>query len=69
MKFPIYRPRGPGAPDVKDDLFKVYATQTKPMETGIGSRRNNSIAYGANTDSGLERILNGDRNGSTDNRL
>ena len=24
MKFPIYRPRGHGAPDVRDDLFRIY---------------------------------------------
>jgi len=28
MKFPIYRPRGEGPPDVKDDIFKVWQEQT-----------------------------------------
>ena len=40
------------------------------METGIGSRRNNSIAHGGNMDTGLERMLGGgDRNASIDNRF
>jgi hypothetical protein len=28
MKFPIYRPRGEGPPDVNDDISKVWQEQT-----------------------------------------
>ena len=39
------------------------------QNTGLGSRRNNSIAYGSQTDTGLERMLNMDRTASIDNRF
>ena len=30
MKFPIYRPRGHGAPDVQDDINEEWKKQTTP---------------------------------------
>lgn len=30
-KFPFYKPRGHGLPDVREDLFKAYKNQCTPV--------------------------------------
>jgi len=43
MKFPIYRPRGEGPPDVKDDIFKVWQEQTFYSNSALKNKDENLL--------------------------
>ena len=56
MKFPVYRPRGHHPPDPRENQFKVWETQIKPLEyssvlPAIETKRSNSTVK--------HRLLNG----------
>ena len=61
-KFPIYRPKGHGMPNVRDDLFKVYKDQCTPMAATtnkvMGARRNSFVNSTTVNDTSLQKILN-----------
>ena len=46
MKFPVYRLRGAGPPDVQDDIKKLWDETVKPQAAGPG-RKSVSVFSGS----------------------